>query len=171
MAVLESIKKRYSVRSYKAKPVETEKLNNILEAARIAPSAKNMQEWRFVVVRDPGIIKQLVPAANNQAFVGQAPVVIAGCAVLTDYVMRCGQTAYPIDLAIAMEHIALQAAEEGLGTCWIGSFFEDQVKKILQIPENVKIVDIMTLGYPADTQTSRKREPLEKIVSYDKWSF
>ena len=85
--------------------------------------------------------------------------------------MRCGQTAYPIDLAIAMEHIAIQASEEGLGTCWIGSFFEDQVKRILQIPDNVKVVDLMTLGYPADTQTSRKREPIEKIVSYDQWLF
>ena len=171
MALLEQIRKRYSVRSYKDRPVEKEKLDAVLDAARLAPSAKNFQEWRFVVVQDAETRKKLLPAANNQAFVGQAPVIIACCAVQCDYVMRCGQTAYPIDIAIAIDHMTLQAVEEGLGTCWVGSFFEDQVKAILGIPAEVRVVELLVLGYPADQPRPKNRNPVEAIVSYDRWGF
>jgi len=134
MALLKQIQQRYSVRSYQKRPVEKEKLETILQSARLAPSANNKQEWRFIVVQDADTRRQLCVAANNQAFVGEAPVVIVCCSAISDYVMRCGHLAYPIDVAIAMEHIALQAVEEGLGTCWVGSFYEDQVKAILGIP-------------------------------------
>ena len=147
---MEPIKQRYSVRTYQPRPIEQTKLDAVLEAARMAPSARNMQEWRFVVVQDAATRQRLGVAANNQTFVGEAPVVIACCAIKSDYVMRCGQAAYPIDVAIAMEHMALQAVEEGLGSCWIGSFYEDQVKQVLGIPAGVRVVDLMTLGYPAD---------------------
>jgi len=82
------------------------------------------------MVQDKNIRQRLMPAAKNQAFVAQAPVVIACCAKTDNYTMTCGQLCYPIDLAIAIEHMALQATEEGLGTCWIGAFYEDQVKEI-----------------------------------------
>ena len=137
----------------------------------MAPSARNLQEWRFVVVQDAETRRRLVTAANNQAFVGEAPAVIACCAANSDYTMRCGQKAYPVDVAIAMTHMALQAAEEGLGTCWIGSFYEDQVKALLGIPESVRVVELMTLGYPADQPKPKTREPMEKIVCYDRWRF
>ncbi len=172
MAVLNCIKKRYSVRAYLDKPVEAEKINAVLEAARLAPSARNCQQLRYVVVQDKNTIQRLCEAANKQAFVGQAPVVIIACAVNLDYVMRCGQTAYPIDTGIALEHVALQAVEEGLGTCWVGSFFEDQIKAILGIPEQgVRVVELMTLGYPADKMPEKKRVDIAGIVSRDKWSF
>ncbi len=171
MSLLKQIPQRYSVRNYSPNKVEEEKLNTVLEAARLAPSAKNMQEWRFVVVQDPATIKKLQPAANNQPFVGEAPIVIACCATQADYVMRCGQAAYPIDVAIAMEHMALQAVEEGLGTCWIGSFYEDQVKSILGIPDDVRVVELMALGYPADQPKPKNRFHLEKIVCYDQWNL
>lgn len=171
MALMEQIRKRYSVRSYQRRPVEKEKLNAVLEAARLAPSACNVQEWRFVVVQDAETRNKLVPAANNQAFVGEAPVIIVCCATNTDHVMRCGQTAYPIDVAIAIEHMALQAVEEGLGTCWIGSFYEDKVKAILEIPDDIRVVELLTLGYPADKPKPKTRDPIEKIVCYDKWGF
>lgn len=171
MGLMEQIKKRYSVRSYQERPVEKEKLDAVLEAARVAPSAKNFQEWRFIVVRDPETREKLVPAANNQAFVGKAPVVIACCAINTDYVMRCGQTAYPIDLAIAIDHMTLQAVEEGLGTCWVGSFYEDQVKTILGIPDNIRVVQLLALGYPADKPKPKNRDAIEKIVCYEKWEL
>jgi len=171
MAVLEQIKKRYSVRSYQDRPVEKKKLDAVLEAARLAPSAKNFQEWKFVVVQDAGTRKKFVPAANNQVFVGQAPVVIACCAAGDcSYVMRCGQTAYPIDLAIAIDHMTLQAVEEGLGTCWVGSFFEDQVRKILGIPAEVRVVELLVLGYPADQPRHKTRKPVDEIVCREKWS-
>jgi len=172
MALLNCIKKRYSVRAYLDKPVESEKLAAVLEAARLAPSARNCQQLRYVVVRSKETILKLCEAANKQAFVGQAPVVIVACAVNPDYVMRCGQPAYPIDAGIALEHMALQAVEEGLGACWIGSFFEDQVKNVLGIPEQgVRVVEMMTLGYPADKMPEKHRVPVSAIASNDKWAF
>ena len=170
MDVMEAIRKRRSVRSYQDKEVEQDKLNLVLESARLAPSAKNLQEWRFIVVKDKKTRQELVPAANNQNFVGQASVVIACCSVMNDYVMRCGQIAYPIDVAIAIDHMTLKATEEGLGTCWVGSFYEDKVKKILDIPKEVKVVELLTLGYPApESEKKKDRLPLEEIVMYEKW--
>jgi len=170
MDVMEAIKKRYSVRSYQDHAVETYKLESILEAARLAPSANNKQEWRFIVVRDKNIRQRLMQAAKDQAFVGQAPVVIACCAKTDSHVMTCGQVCYPIDVAIAIEHMALKATEEGLGTCWIGAFYEDKVKEILGIPEEIRVVQLLALGYPVKLKPSPKdRLRLKEIVMYDKW--
>jgi len=171
MALLPQIHKRYSARSYQQRKVEKEKLLAVLEAARLAPSAKNFQEWRFVAVQDAETRQRLMAAANNQAFVGEAPVVIACCATNVEYKMRCGQYSYPIDLAIAIDHMTLQAVEEGLGTCWVGSFYEDQVKDILGIPGGVKVVELLALGYPKDKPHPKSRLPLEKIACFDNWQF
>jgi len=170
MAVLEIIRKRYSCRAYHDKPVEREKLDSILEAARLAPSAKNLQDWRFVVVTDKETKRQLAKAANNQRFLENAGVIIAACSN-SDHVMRCGQAVGPIDVAIALEHIALQATDLGLATCWIGSFYVDKVRRILAIPEDVAIIELMAVGYPADCRKEPTREPIEKIVCYEKWRF
>jgi nitroreductase len=113
----EAIKSRYSVRSYLNKPVEQEKLDRILNAARLAPSGSNRQPWKFVVVRDAETRKKLVPACSNQEFVGQAPVVIAAVGLTPDRIMSCGVPGDPVDVAIALEHVALAATAEGLGTC------------------------------------------------------
>jgi nitroreductase len=172
MAVLAQIRQRYSVRAYRDRPVEPEKLKNVLEAACQAPSARNMQDWRLVVAQDAETRRRLMAAANGQPFVGQAPVVVACCATQPDYVMRCGQPSGPIDVAIAMDHMTLQAVEEGLGTCWIGSFYEDQVKAVLNIPDSVRVIELLTLGYAADSApASKKREPLDDMVSYETWRF
>ena len=171
MDVMEAIKKRYSVRSYQDHAVETDKLGSILEAARLAPSASNRQEWRFIVVQDKNIRQRLMQAAKDQAFVGQAPVVIACCAKTDSHVMTCGQQCYPIDVAIAIEHMALKATEEGLGTCWIGAFYEDKVKEILGIPQYIRIVALFTLGYPVKLRPNPKdRLRLKEIVMYEGWS-
>jgi len=167
---MEIIKRRCSVRSYQEKPVEEEKLKGILEAARLAPSANNRQEWRFIVVQDKKKRESLMKAAKNQVFVGEAPVIIACCAETDNHLMTCGQLCYPIDVAIAIEHMVLKATEEGLGTCWIGAFYEEQVKDILDIPEDIRVVELLTLGYPAKPCPEHKnRLPLEKIVMYEKW--
>ena len=155
MAVLETIRKRYSCRAYHDKPVEREKLDSILEAARLAPSAKNLQDWRFVVVTDKETKHQLAKAANNQRFLEKAGVIIAACSN-SDHVMRCGQAVGPIDVAIALEHIALQATDLGLATCWIGSFYADKVRRILAIPKDVAIIELMAVGYPADSRKEQK---------------
>ncbi|MDD5496219.1 MAG: nitroreductase family protein [Candidatus Omnitrophica bacterium] len=170
MNVMEAIKKRYSVRDYDKRPVEKEKLDSILEAARLAPSASNRQEWRFVVVQDKDTRQELMKAAKNQSFVGEAPVVIACCAKHDGHVMSCGQLCYPIDVAIAMEHMALKATEEGLGTCWVGAFYEDKVKEILKIPEDIRVVELLALGYPAKPSAPNKqRLSIKDIVMYEKW--
>ncbi|MFH1678544.1 MAG: nitroreductase family protein [Candidatus Omnitrophota bacterium] len=170
MDVMEAIKRRYSVRGYLDKPVEEDKLKNILEAARLAPSASNRQEWRFIVVRDKEFRQRLMKAARGQAFVGEAPVVIACCAKTDNHVMTCGQLCYPIDLAIAIEHMALKATEEGIGTCWVGAFFEDQVKDILSIPGDIRVVELLSLGYPAEPGFKQKdRLPIKEIVMQERW--
>ncbi len=170
MDVAKAIASRRSVRKYQPKPIEDEKLRLILEAGRLAPSARNMQEWKFVIVTDPETKKKLVPAARNQQFLAQAAVVIAACAVETNHVMTCGQQCYPIDLAIAVDHMTLKACEEGIGSCWIGAFYEDQVKQVLCIPDQVRIVSLLALGYPAENPPARPRKPLDDIVSYERWS-
>ena len=168
MPVLDVIQQRYSVRKYLDKPVEEEKLQRVLEAARLAPSASNRQIWRFVVVRDAERRQALAEAAG-QPFLGEAPVVIAGCAADTTRVMRCGLSCHPVDLAIALEHIALQAVAEGLGTCWIGAFDQQAAKAAIGAPAEVEIVELMPLGYPAATMPPRQRLALDEIVMYDGW--
>lgn len=170
MTVQEAIEQRFSVRSYQDQPVEEEKLRKLLEAARLAPSAGNRQEWRFVVVQDEATRQKLGEAANGQTFVGEAPVVIVGCAEGGEHVMSCGQLSYAIDVAIAMEHIALQAIEEGLGTCWIGAFNEEQVRRVLGIPGDVRVVELMPLGYPAASPGPKRRLEFDEIVKWDKWA-
>jgi len=172
MNVSQAIRKRRSVRAYLNKPVEEEKLRRVLEAARLAPSARNMQEWRFVVVRDKATREKLVDAAKGQKFVGEAPVVIAACGTITDYTMTCGQLTYPIDLAIAVDHMTLQAVEEGLGTCWVGAFHEEKAKEVLGIPKGVRVVALLPLGYPSHEtpEQEKPRKPLSEIVVYEKWS-
>lgn len=169
MDVFEAIKERRSVRAYDDKPVEKEKLNKIFEAARLAPSAANYQEWRFVVVTEKSKGKALMTAANNQSFVAEAPVVIACCAETDEHKMRCGEQCYPIDVAIAIDHITLAAVALGLGTCWIGSFYPDKVREILNIPETIKVVELLTLGYSADSPRPKNRKTIEEIVHYEEW--
>jgi len=170
MTVLDAIKGRFSVRKYLDKPVGDDELRAVLEAARFSQSAKNLQDWKFIVVRDESMRRKLVDAARGQKFVSEAPVVIVCCGVGTDYVMACGQHSYTLDVAIAMENMALAAHELGLGTCWLGSFYEDEVKRLLSIPEeDVRVVGMLTLGYPASTPPPKKRKSLDEIVSYEKW--
>ncbi len=170
MDIYEAIRTRKSVRAFLDRDVPEATLTRILEAARLAPSAKNLQEWRFVVVRDPVTRRQLAEAARGQTFVGQAPVVIACCADTNNHVMTCGQLCYPIDLAIVIDHLALCATAEGLGACWIGAFFEEQVKEILGIPRHIRVVELLPLGYPADPAPAEKaRLPLSELVHRERW--
>jgi len=170
MTLLETIRRRYSCRAYQERPIEKEKLDILFEAARLAPSAKNEQDWRFVVVTDKETKRQVTETTNRPDVFEKAGVIIAACSN-SDYVMRCGQAIGPIDIAIALEHIALQATELGLATCWIGSFYTEKVRTILGIPDDIAIIELMTVGYPADSPKQPSREPIEKIVCYDKWQF
>lgn len=171
MTVLDAIKGRFSVRNFSSEPVTDEELTYVLEAARWSQSAKNLQDWRFIVVRDPRTKRRLAEAAKHQMFVADASAVIVCCGIDNGYVMTCGQPSYPIDVAIAMENMALAAHETGLGTCWLGAFYEDPVKDVLGIPvHNVRVVGMLALGRPASRAPEKHREPLDAIVRFERWS-
>jgi len=169
MDVREAIASRRSIRAYLDRPVEPDRLRRVLEAWRLAPSARNAQIWRFVVVQDRKTLQRLVPVCRNQAFVGQAAALIAACAVKHDHVMSCGQHAYPIDLAIALDHMSLAAVEEGLGTCWIGAFFEEPMREALGIPADVRVACVMTMGYPAESPAAKPRKPFDEVFGFERF--
>jgi nitroreductase len=170
MDIYETIAARKSVRAFKRDEVPEDVLSRVLEAARLAPSANNRQEWRFVVVRDELTRQRLAQAAYGQGFVASAPVVLACCADTDEHKMTCGQFAYSIDVAIAVDHVTLCAVAEGLGTCWIGAFSEDRVRQLLKIPPPIRVVALLPLGYPQDPAPARKlRLPLATIVKYEHW--
>ena len=168
--LIDSITNRRSIRRYREQPVEKSQMERILEAARRAPTAKNRQDWKLVVVDDPVRRQALVDAAApHQPFMRQAPVILAACALNPEYIMRCGIPAYPVDLAIVLDHVSLQAANEGLGTCWIGSFDQEPARRVLDIPDNVTIVQLMTLGVPDEDPPARTRKPLSELVLRNGW--
>ncbi|MFH1714328.1 MAG: nitroreductase family protein [Candidatus Nealsonbacteria bacterium] len=167
MELFKAIKTRYSVRAYKKDLVPEDKLNRVLEAVRLAPSAHNSQDWKFVLVKDEAKRKALAKAANNQEFVGEAPIVVVAVSLNPDAIMSCEVPRYAVDLGIALEHLALSAVSEGLGTCWIGAFSQTEVKKILNIPDNFKVAALMPLGFPADSPKAKNRKEIKEIVSYD----
>jgi len=172
-SLMEIITHRRSIRSYSSQEVENEKLDYIFDAFRKAPSAKNLQPWKLIVVKDKNKKNDLAIACNNQSFVAEAPIIIAACAKEDEAygVMGGYMNSYPIDIAIALEHLILAAAELGLGTCWIGAFKEKLVKGILNVPENVRVIALTPLGYPgtrADTP-KRGRKSISEIVCYEKY--
>jgi len=169
MDVFEAIRKRRSVRSYKLRDVEEKDLRRVLEAGRLAPSATNRQDWRFVVVRDRSLREKLAVAAQNQRFVAEAPVVIVACAPKADYIMPCGHPSYLIDVAIAVDHMTLAARELELGTCWVGAFNQQRVREILAIPGLAKVVALLLLGHPKAWPNPKPRKSLLQVVSYDGW--
>lgn len=163
MEVMEAIRTRRSIRCYKSDPIPEEALAAVLEAARIAPSAGNRQEYKFMLVKDESLRKALVPICRNQAFVGQAPLVIVGCA--TNPSRRYSF----VDVAIAMDHMTLVAQAHGLGTCWIGAFDEDKVKELLGIPEDVSVVCLLPIGVPAKPGVMRSRKSHDELYVDDRW--
>jgi nitroreductase len=170
MDLFEAIRTRRSIRKYVDKPVEKEKLSRILEAARLAPSAVNLQPWDFIVVTDPKIKGELKSAYPKDWFIS-APVIIVACASPSKaWVRKDGEEYWKVDVAIAMQNLVLAAWAEGLGTCWIGAFNEQEVKKVLGIPEDVRVVAMTPLGYPAEEKGPvTERKPISEIVHYEHW--
>jgi nitroreductase len=175
----ELIWSRRSVRRYLEKPVEREKILACLEAARLAPSAENVQPWRFLVVDEPSLRDRLAEEAFSgihslSRFARRAPVLIIILGHLDLIANRLGRqiqgiSFYLIDIGIAGEHIVLQAEELGLGTCWIGWFNARRIRKLLEIPRRYKIVSILALGYAESRPGSeKKRKPLEEIAWFNR---
>jgi nitroreductase len=164
MSVQTAIGERRTVRSYRDALVEDEKLNLVLEAARLSPSERNRQEWKFIVVKERETRRKLADAANGKEFVGEAPVSIVACASEAEYVMSCGQLTGTVDTSIAFSFLVLQAQEVGLGTCWLGAYSENEVKEILGMPRHVRVIAMTPLGYPAQVSEARPRKSLENSL-------
>jgi nitroreductase len=168
MELFEAISGRRSIRKYSEKPVEHEKLNKVLEAARLAPSAANGQSWRFIAVMDKEKRDKLMEACYGQAFVSEAPVVLVACGLDTK-VMTSGHRVDTVNLSIGMSFVMLEAYEQGLGTCWLARYDEDKVRAVLGIPDTVGVVVVMPLGYPAENPSARSRKAFDEVVRYDEY--
>lgn len=169
MSILKIIKERRSVRRYRSEPIPEEALLRVLDAARFSPSGKNLQPWKFIVVKDKTLKRHLAEASQRQFFIAEAPVIIVACGFPDRCYSRMGNymKSWPVDVSIAVEHLILQAQEEGLGTCWVGAFEEGEVKSLLHVPDGVRVLALTPLGYPDENPVPRKRKSLEEIVSYD----
>jgi nitroreductase len=166
----ELIQKRYSVRAYRPDPVEEDKLARILEAARLAPTAANRQPFRVIVVPTKGREEELRRIYGRDWFT-QAPLVLAVCAVPGESWVRKydGWNAAEVDATIAMTHIVLAAADEGLGTCWIAAFDPRAAREVLGLPPDVVPSAFTPLGYAADSLTPKKRRPSGELVRRGRW--
>ncbi|MFB0568158.1 MAG: nitroreductase family protein [Nitrososphaeria archaeon] len=170
MNVFEAVQKRRSIRAYDSRPVPTEKLEKILESARLAPSAANVQPRHFIVVTDKEKRKML--ARTFARFLAESPVVIIGCGD-----RKASPKWYVVDVAIAMENMVLTATSEGLGTCWVGAFDEKQIKEILKIPDSLRVVALLAIGYPREkldilaklVHLIRPKKKLEKIAHLEEY--
>jgi nitroreductase len=177
--MLELIASRQSDRKYSDIPVEKEKLDRIIEAGRIAPSACNAQPWKFIVVTDPLLLQQTAEAASAKllgmnAFVGQAPVQVIIVREKPNFTSKVGATIKNkdyslIDIGIAAENICLQAEAEGIGTCIIGWFDEKALQKLLGIPSSKRVELMITLGYSLSDKRVKRRKPSDETVSYNKY--
>ncbi|MEW6014309.1 MAG: nitroreductase family protein [Candidatus Zixiibacteriota bacterium] len=169
MEFYEAVQKRRSIRAYLKKPIPDDIFRRIMDSARLAPSAKNLQPWKFIVIRDDSRKKEIARICKERLWIADASVIIAGVATNPDYRMGSGQPSSQIDIAIALTQIALAAASESLGTCWIGSFDLAAAKKYLAIPEEYILVGFMTLGCPAEVPPPKDRKFLEEILIDEQW--
>jgi nitroreductase len=169
MQFVELATKRYSVRSYKAEPVEDDKLQSVLQAARLAPTAANRQAFRLIVIPTKSRESELLRIYNRSWFV-QAPVVICICAIPNEaWVRSDGKNYSDVDAAIVMDHLILAGADLGLGTCWVGAFDPVAAREVLGIPEQAEPIAFTPLGYPADQSRAKKRKSLDDLVKHNHW--
>jgi nitroreductase len=170
MEYTQLIAARYSVRAYRPDPIADDVLNQVLEAARIAPTAANRQAFQIIVIHTEGRKAELNRIYHRDWFT-QAPLIIAVCGVpergwVRDY---DGVNYANVDAAIVMDHLILAAANLGLGTCWVAHFDPKAARQILQLPDNIEPIIFTPLGYPADSPKPKVRKPLADLVRYEKW--
>ena len=181
--MLKEIENRRSIRKYQDKPVPQDVLNDILESARLAPSGSNTQPWRFIVVRSKELREKICRADHNQSWMLTAPVFLV-CVADPRCQMDSGSDAeFSVneespeislkrvirDTSIAVEHMALEAASQGLGTCWTGWYEQEEIRPVLNIPEDHYVCCVLTLGYPGEAPAPRPRKPMEELVRYETW--
>jgi len=170
MEFYDAIRTRRSIRAYKPDPIEPDKLDRILEAGRLAPSACNLQPWAFVLITDPANRKEF-KSVYKQPWLYEAPVILVICADTAKAWKRWdGQVYWQADCAIAMQNMISAAAAEGLGTCWIAAFDEPACVKLLNLPAHIRPVAITPIGYPSQTKDPvQDRLPLEDILHRERW--
>ncbi|HBG09408.1 MAG: nitroreductase family protein [Limnochordia bacterium] len=163
------VAQRYSVRTFSQEPVEKDKILQILEAARLAPSAVNYQPWRFIVATDEDLKAEICQAYRGE-WLRNAPVIIVACADHEQsWKRRDGKDHCDVDIAIAVDHLILAATELGLGTCWVCAFDAERLHAILDLPEHVEPIVLIPLGYPGEGPVPmKKRKALEEIVSWNR---
>ena len=166
----ELIRARYSCRAFRSDPVAEDQLAQVLEAARLAPTADNRQPFRLVVIRTAGREQELQRVYGKDWFV-QAPLVIAACGVPAENWVRKqdGKNYNDVDVAIVMDHLILAAADLGLGTCWIAAFDPAAAREVLELPEGVEPVAFTPLGHPADAPRQKTRKKSDELVRYERY--
>ena len=173
MDIFQVFRDRRSIRKYKDLPVEREKIEQLLDAARLAPSWKNLQCWRFLVLARPEQCKKLLDAFPDdnpgKKAIAMAPVVIVVCGNPAESEVENGINYFVADVAIAFEHLCLAAHALGLGTCWMGWYDEARVKTALGIPAAMRVVGMTPLGYPDQEPKARPRKELSEIAFFDEW--
>ena len=180
MEFIDLVLKRRSIRKYKPDPVPDEKLRYVLEVARLAPSWGNRQCWKYIIVTDEALRKKIIRRASPppvegrhrrpRDWVAQAPIIIVGCADPTGSGNKEEKQYYLLDMGISMEHLMLAAAEQGLGTCWIGGGFDETVvKEALGIPEEIRVVALTPLGYPDESTEPKPRKSFQEMTSSNYW--
>lgn len=168
MNVIDCINERKSIRAYLDKPIPKEDLKSVLEAGIAAPSSKNAQAWKFVVVDDLLLNLKLRSACYEQNMVGEAPVTLVICATANRQ-MPIGQMTAPVDCSIALSFMMLRATELGLSTCWLGRVNEKEVREILNLPEDYVVVAVTPLGYANEEGRPKSRKGFDEIVHFNKF--
>ena len=179
--MIESIQHRRSIRKYTSKPIEPEKLQSVLEAARLAPSGNNKQPWTFIVVQSEEQRQAVMEASHRQAWMMSAPTFIVPVADMAERAeTKPGRSVDEDspdwelkrairDTAIAVESMLLEADAQGLGTCWVGFFVQKEIRPVLGIPDDKFVLGVIPIGYPAEQPSARPRKPLTEIVRYERW--
>ncbi len=179
--MLEEMRSRRSIRKYKDKPVEDEKIIELIESARIAPSGSNTQPGHFVVVKSDFTRERLAKISHNQEWMMAAPVFIVCVAdirsrIKEDIELLLNESSPQQELkqiirdtSIAIEHLVLSAENLGLGTCWVAWFTQEEIRPILNIPSDKYVVSIITIGYPNESPKARPRKKLQDIIHYEQW--
>lgn len=182
MDFFELVQLRKSVRKFESRAVPKSDIDKIMNAARLAPSWRNRQSWKFIVVSETNLKKQLIQCTDsyNQAWLGGEFAIVVACGDPQRSGKRENLPYFMVDVAIAMEHFVLAATALGLGACWIGAFDEEKIKQLLNIPQNIRVVALSPLGYPAKKDSlvgsiarkvvrSKNRKPLNEVYSMNKW--
>jgi len=169
MEIIPEIINRISVRNFKDMEIKKDVIIRVLEAGQLAPSAKNRQPWRFLVIDNPELKKKIQEASYGQEHVGKAGVIILACSTNIEYEMPNKQQSYPIDISFAVSFMMLQAEHEGLGSCVVTTYNEEDIKNLISVPYSMRVVMMLLLGYTDERLIVRDRQPVKRIYSFNHW--